>query len=520
MTHQKFIRFVAFGFLMLFQRTGISQQNISNALNIRGDPTALRFLRDMELPPKLSAQVATDVATLPASEAKASIANRLRLELLGDGVFDQRFAQKKGESADEVSLPAGADGSIQLRDIARNKDASKDHMELQAILPDSQVLATAYAVYNKSLKLVQQTNPGIAVDPPSRGTPIPPAPASDAIKFGSAVRVGVAPTQTLPGTPAQKLDNCRVPFDKLDTAGCAKNGQRCETFSRWEFGEVVELTTPIGGTCTGTLVASQWILSAAHCFIPDQSSQDFSSVASDRRDAQGNAVLALKDLGHTAVYARYADPKADPYSSGARKRVSRVIVNSHWDPKRVIEDGKMVVVSTQTVRADWVYPSDLALIRLEDSDAVAQITPAALPSKTYLGEITTAGYGVTTVDNGGAGQLWVTWPNSPLSAAHGELQLDQLGGPNISTFCEGDSGGPAFEGRNRGCPAADGETRPRILIGVSSHYYGQIPSAGNSAKDEAGFCMNAPVMRFMNMASSEYHDWVCTTTNKHVQGCG
>jgi V8-like Glu-specific endopeptidase len=520
--------------LLLSVGTASGASDIDAALQKRGSPHSLEFVKKLKLSPELSKVIARDISTLPPDDALRRITDRLRLELVGTGVLNYpgpshnatdtepiesastaatHIEGNEGNAQTTSDAANGKSGSrslLSFRNSAREQNFVDSDSELRDAFPAKQVLASAYAVFKPGL---EQTFPGIAIDPqpvnPKNRAPVESSSPSAAFDTGPVA------TQTIPGTPETALLQCNTPFDKLSNFNCVKNGQRCETFSRWQFGEVVEIITPTGNKCSGTLINDLWILSAAHCFIPDQSAKAFSSKAAFRRDSSGNAVVQLGDLQSTAVYARYADPKA----TDTLKRVQKVIVNPNWDPKKVIQNGAVINVEGQAIHADWVYPDDLSLVKLVDADAVKTVTPATLPQKSYVGVITTAGYGVTTVGNGNAGDLWVTWPAPPVTSANTELELDESGTTNISTFCYGDSGGPAFEGRNRGCPAADGEARPRVLIGVTSHYFGQSATPSDTAIQDADFCMSAPVSRFMNMATPAYKQWVCSVTGYSAQGC-
>jgi hypothetical protein len=149
-----------------------------------------------------------------------------------------------------------------------------------------------------------------------------------------------------------------------------------------------------------------------------------------------------------------------------------------------------------------------------------RVPPAVLPTAAYSGFISTAGYGVTTIGNGAPGDLWVSWPSPPVESAHGQLELQFTAGTLISSFCRGDSGGPAYEGRQRGCPSSSEALRPRPIIGVSSYYYG-LSSNNASTSQDASWCEVAPVMRFVDLTAKENHDWICTTTKGEspANGC-
>lgn len=519
----------------------------------RGDPQELKFLQHLRLPRDLESAVAKDVRDLPAADAHRQITRRLRLDLVSLGVIEPRLARLSmppaGLSSEAVAPSSGGANNggpeptaedvtqwqADLHALARDPKPASADKNLEAALPDTMVIATAATVYGTpgAINIPQndlQTLPGTPVTPSKPGTPATPGPEGDEVQptvpalstnvvIARAPAQGAVPAQTLPGTSADHLTDCEIPFDRLAaTCGGIKNGQRCEKFSRTQFPEVAKIITPTGALCSGTVIGAQWILSAAHCFLPTDSALHYGSLFANRQDANGNAVLQNADLRQTEVHLPYAQLDDD------RVAIVKVIVNQQWNPTLQLAPGDPITIGATELAANFIYPGDLALIQLaaplslKGADASVVLQPAVVPVGDYDDVITTAGYGYTTVGNGAAGDLWVTWPTPKVASTHGQLELRLSGGPAISTFCRGDSGGPAYEGRQRGCFPGTGEApRPRPLIGVISYFYGNsLPNA--TPAQNAQFCMSAPVMRFVNLSALENRNWICRESNRAV-GC-
>lgn len=502
------------------------QSKTDQALKRASTPASLAFLENLKLPPKLDAAIAHDISTLSTGEARQSIVNRLQLDLIANGTIDpilaaQSTAPVQAAAPPRVTLDAETSRTWQraLGVVSRSFSFKQDHVNLQDALSAESVIRTSSALYGRQAEFLQ-------VDP---GTPIEVAEAKPSTETSSTseakATIGASASQTQPGTQVELLKDCDRSFDEIkNSCGPLKNGMRCETFSRKAFPEVARITTPEGGTCSGTVISENWVLSAAHCFLSERSSKEYSANYASRKTVSGDALMRDGDLHLSQLHLDHIG------SSDSRRQIDYVIVNGDWDPKKVIKVGQPITVGTTTRTADVIYPGDLALIHISANDAlISNVKPAKIPDTQWAGEITTAGYGVTTVGAGNPGELWVTWPEPKVSNNEGQLELKFSSNPSssgkpastklISTFCLGDSGGPAFAGRHRGCQTSDVFERPRTVVGVTSYYWGYLGKAANSSAEAAGFCQAAPVMRFVNLAAPANRKWICDTSKQEAKGC-
>jgi hypothetical protein len=317
------------------------------------------------------------------------------------------------------------------------------------------------------------------------------------------------PQATDPGKSAKQrpLEDCSIAFSELrqKASSCtiepAHLGRRCERYDKTQFSEVVAITIPrnnnVPSLCTGTLIAKDWVLSAAHCFIGDQRAEDFPSTE-------------LTPMGDMRPVVQAPNTNLAPTEK--LRAVRRVLVHPHYSGYRPTEVTEIP------------YRNDIAVVQLE-REYPDNVAPAELAEVDSVNrETTIAGVGYSNADGGTFGDFQLTWP-SPLEVVGDELKFptkDQFG--NRSTFCQGDSGGPLFSGRVRGCQPTDPvpERRPRLLEGTISYIQrqGKPPEhAISDAASQAETCRTAEYDVLQNITTQERRNWICEATGWEAQGC-
>jgi trypsin len=200
-----------------------------------------------------------------------------------------------------------------------------------------------------------------------------------------------------------------------------------QTVSPTEYPSVVALEdSPGNWFCTGTLIASDWVLTAAHCV------------------ADGPA---------TGLNVRFDDPDVNDAAGGIVVAVSEVHANPEFD---------------------WeAWDNDIALLRLATPVTDRAPTPIHRDAIPFATQVIDVGYGVADNNDGGGGLLRsvekvtadCAGANDPTVSGDVLICMDASDGRGS---CFGDSGGPTFARINGAL----------VVAGVTSGGTGDLCGAG------------------------------------------
>jgi hypothetical protein len=334
----------------------------------------------------------------------------------------------------------------------------------------------------KSLSATPRTKSSVPIEKVQRGP-------------NAAPQVAVESADALDGPP-----DCDLKPDEISQKWVRDGSQPVMWFDK--FPEAVSIWnrgftryTASAQLCSGTVISAAWVLTAAHCFLGENTNAASLSSGKDYETPLSSA---------DNVYLRAgAAITLDP--DERRRNVVRLIVHGGYS-------------------ASPMYDNDLALLRIDRPLPAAAVPPARLAAD-FDRRATIIGYGLSVSDAVEGSGAYATTGHFSMGWFEIEPNGDTMSLiPNSrQEFCLGDSGGSVLAGRYRGCKRTDraSEPEPHLLQGVVSHF--DHPGAAHPGVfgdlRELLRCQTATQEFMQNIAMPKYHEWICRNTKGEANGC-
>lgn len=263
------------------------------------------------------------------------------------------------------------------------------------------------------------------------------------------------------------------------------------------FDDVVTLTLDGAFFCSGTLVDSKWIITAAHCVT----------------EVSGGSYKAF-DPGRLKFY-KYGERGTDSFKS----------LLSDGKTVAIIKGRKLRPISTVFVHPDYLATSSNYTPSPAIDQALLEVTYDGPPPKhhvviansqdIYTGNVSVVGYGFSNTSYDVRGDKpHVAWNSLDHSTVHPEgvgwLYLEPDG---TGTICYGDSGGAIFAGH------LTGElTEKHQLVAIVGRVVGKQSFGGVSPQGDAASCAGAASIDSPIKAINGYR-FLCEKSGNKIPGC-